>query len=211
MIRTFAILLVPAALALAGCISSGETIQVEHFTLGGAAPPAQNASATNQRGTHILRIAEIDAPNWLDSTNLYYRLEYRNGAKISAYSRSDWVAPPPALLANVLQATLAAGAGQWKAILGPNDVARADLTLQVKLNDFEQQFMSAQQSIGLLDATATLFDANGIVAQRQFHIEKPAPSADAAGGVKALSEASQAFAGNIRQWLADFAPSAHNG
>ncbi|HET7587767.1 MAG TPA: ABC-type transport auxiliary lipoprotein family protein [Gammaproteobacteria bacterium] len=203
MIKKLAIALIPPAILLAGCFGGSQPVLTEHFTLAGraSAQPAPAAGAAPAEG-RILRIAEISAPNWLDSTNLYYRLAYRNDARISAYSRSDWVAPPPVLLGNVLQSTLAS-AGQWRAILGPSDVNQADVALRVELNDFEQAFTGQDQSAGVLDATVTVVsnERNRILAQRHFHIEKPAPSADAAGGVQALSEASRAFAMKVRDWL----------
>ncbi|HET6655504.1 MAG TPA: ABC-type transport auxiliary lipoprotein family protein [Gammaproteobacteria bacterium] len=208
MIKKLALALVPPALLLAGCFGGSQPVLTEHFTLAGT-PPTQTeqVAAPAEAGAAngpILRIAEINAPHWLDTTNLYYRLAYRNDAKISAYSRSDWVAPPTVLLGGVLQTTLA-HSGRWKAILGPSDVTQADVALRVELNDFEQTFTSAGQSAGVLDATVTIVSSEGnrILAQRHFHIEKPAPSADAAGGVKALSEASRAFATKVRDWLGE--------
>jgi len=39
------------------------------------------------------------------------------------------------------------------------------------------------------------------VAQRSFDVQRPAPTADAAGGVRALSAASEAAAQEIAAWL----------
>jgi cholesterol transport system auxiliary component len=39
------------------------------------------------------------------------------------------------------------------------------------------------------------------VAQRSFHVQRPAPSADAAGGVRALTAATDAAAADIARWL----------
>jgi cholesterol transport system auxiliary component len=204
MIKKQIIALVPAALLLAGCISTSAPVHVQHFTLAGAgSAPASSAEQAGVEHRPILRIAEITAPNWLDGTNLYYRLAYKDNAQISAYSQSEWVAPPPVLIGNVLQSTLA-GSGQWKAILGPRDVTRADVAIKIQLDNFAQTFSSTEQSQGVLDATATVIDgkSNGIIAQRHFHIEKPATSADAAGGVQALSKAAHAFASKLAPWLA---------
>ncbi|HET7569637.1 MAG TPA: ABC-type transport auxiliary lipoprotein family protein [Gammaproteobacteria bacterium] len=202
--KKLALLAVPAALVLGGCISTSEPVQIEHYTITAAPAPAQAAPATSQAAGNkpVLRIAGIQAPHWLDSASMYYRLAYQNSAKVAAYSRSDWVSPPPAQLLNLLEDVLAAS-GDYKAILGPSDISNADVTLRIELGDFEQVFSSQNQSAGVIDATVTAIDNNAgnIMAQRHFHIEKPAPSADAAGGVKALSAASQAFATSVRDWL----------
>lgn len=189
-----------SAVVLAGCISTAEPIFSKHYTIMAVPGAAANPSAGG--GNRILRIAGIDVPDWLDSTNLYYRLGYRNDARIAAYARSDWVAPPAKLLTDILERALAASM-QWKAVLGPGDVADSDLTLRVQLSDFEQVFSAKTQSAGVLDATVTLIGnrANQVLAQKRFHIEKPAPSADAEGGVKALNDASHEFARRLRTWL----------
>jgi cholesterol transport system auxiliary component len=192
-----------AAFVLAGCISTTKPVTVEHYTiLGSKSAPHENASSSTGAKAPVLRVGQISAPDWLQSTNMYYRLAYRNGAQIAAYSRSDWVAPPPAQLGDRVRRVLAKS-GQWSAILGLNDVAPADLGLNIELNDFEQRFASRNQSAGIVDASATLLDnnANRVVAQHRFHIEKPAPSPDAQGGVKALGKASRAFANKLAGWL----------
>ena len=39
------------------------------------------------------------------------------------------------------------------------------------------------------------------IAQRTFEVERPAPTADASGGVRALAEATDAAADQIGSWL----------
>jgi hypothetical protein len=48
------------------------------------------------------------------------------------------------------------------------------------------------------------------VAQKHFHLTVASPSADAAGGVKALNRASRQFATRVRQWLRANAQRAHS-
>lgn len=189
------------AALLAGCISTSQPVFTKHYAL--APPPAATAAAPQNAAAPILRVADVAAPAWLDSTSMYYRLGYQGDAGIAAYARSDWVAPPPKLLQNLVEDTLS-GSGDWKAVIGTGAAAQSDLSLNLQLNDFEQVFSAAKQSAGVLDVTATLIDdhASKVVAQRTFHIEKPAPSADAAGGVKALNEAAADFAKRLQHWLA---------
>lgn len=200
---TIALFVAVAAMAVAGCVSTSEPVPTGHYTLTVASPAnggESNNTPASSSGSKILRVSEVTAPAWLDSTSMYYRLGYRQNAQVSAYSRSDWVAPPPQLLGAVLQQTLS-GMPQWKAVLGTDAVAHADLTLRTDLNDFEQTFSSKDQSVGVLDATATLADGQ-VIAQKRFHLEVPAPSADAEGGVRALNKASNEFASRLKQWLA---------
>jgi cholesterol transport system auxiliary component len=59
--------------------------------------------------------------------------------------------------------------------------------------------------MGVLRLRCTLLENTAagerFVAQRSFDIERPAPSADAAGGVRALSAAADAAARDIASWL----------
>jgi cholesterol transport system auxiliary component len=185
-------------LALAGCgAASRQNVVPRHYTL----TPATNAAtpASPHARSAILRIARIEMPAWLQGTGLYYRLAYRNDGVIAAYANSDWAAPPAAMLEQRLRSAL--DDGGWRAVVGPASNAQADFTLHVGVDDFSQVFNSPSASFGVLDATVTLEGANGVVAQRHFHFRVAAPSADAAGGVKALDVASRDLARQLRDWL----------
>jgi len=56
------------------------------------------------------------------------------------------------------------------------------------------------RSHGVIRLRATL-EGEGTWTQRTFVISKPAPSADAAGGVSALTECSDELASAIVEWL----------
>ncbi|MGH8152661.1 MAG: ABC-type transport auxiliary lipoprotein family protein, partial [Rhodanobacteraceae bacterium] len=85
----------------------------------------------------------------------------------------------------------------------PDNSAQTDFGLHIRLDDFSQVFTNPGQSQGVLDATATLVDHHNeaAMAQKRFHIQVNAPSADAAGGVKALNDASRQFVARLQKWL----------
>ncbi|MES2404159.1 MAG: ABC-type transport auxiliary lipoprotein family protein [Pseudomonadota bacterium] len=187
-------------LVLGGCgAASRQNVVPRHYTLG----PLTNAvtpTSPHARGA-ILRVARIDMPAWLQGTGLYYRLAYRSDNVVAAYANSDWAAPPAAMLEQRLRNALAGGG--WRAVVGSASNAQADFTLHVSVDDFSQVFTSPGESVGVLDATATLDGAHdALVAQRHFHFRAAAPTADAAGGVRALDAASRDFARRLRDWLA---------
>jgi cholesterol transport system auxiliary component len=192
--------LVLCLLALGGCgVASRQNVVPRHYILG---PSANAAKPTSRRaGGAILRISRIEMPAWLQGTGLHYRLAYRNGNVTAAYADSDWAAPPATMLEQRLRSAL--DDGGWRAVVGPASNAQADFTLHVGMDDFSQVFTSPGESFGVLDATVTLDGADdALVAQRHFHFRVPAPTADAAGGVKALDAASRDFARRLRDWLA---------
>lgn len=164
----------------------------------GAPAPARAAGAA----APTLRLGRIAVPAWLAGTAMLYRLDYQNPDVIAAYADSAWAAPPAALLAQLLRATLAASGG-WGAVIGPAAAAPASLRLALRLDDFSQAFGAPAQSRAVLDATATLMaEPDGrVVAQRRFRITVPAASANAAGGAAALGRASRQFAAALEAWL----------
>lgn len=189
-------------LMLAGCAAtSRQAVFPRHYVLSDAAVPATSPPAPAAR-QGSLRVSRIVAPPWLQGTDLYYRLDYRHDHAIAAYADSDWVSPPARMLGQLIVNTLA-GAAAWRVVVGPGSPARADFGLDLRLDDFSQAFTSPSSSHGVLDATATLIDNRDgrVIAQRRFQLEADAPSADAAGGVQALNDASRRFAAQLADWL----------
>ena len=189
-------------LMLSGCahFSSRQSFP-KHYTLTGSSAPAQQASSSTSRQA-TLQVARIAVAPWLQGTVLYYRLDYRHDDRIAAYAQSDWVSPPAQLLAQIIRNAIARDGG-WRVVTGPAGPAVTDFSLHIGLDDFSQAFASPGQSRGVLDATATLVDnRNGnAIAQKHFHVDAPAPSADAQGGVSALNHATLQFTAELERWL----------
>lgn len=188
-------------LLIGGCMHTSKADFPQHYTLTATAPAGpHNQTADHSGGT--LAITRIAVPQWLQGTSMYYRLDYQDNARISAYGQSDWVAPPATLLEHIVQEAITAGGG-WRAVTGPDTPASADVSLHIRLDDFSQAFARPDESAGVLDATATLIDNqhDRVFAQKHFHIQVTAPSADAAGGVTSMSQASGKFAAQLQRWL----------
>lgn len=197
------------ALISTGCISLPHPQNGEHqaqYTLtGGSADtvaPAAAAGNGAKARAKVLRVAEVAVPTWLNSNAIFYRLDYRNNSRIASYSESTWVSSPAAMLTMLLQHKLTASPA-WSAVIGPGDTASAAYTLRVQLMDFQQDFSSPKRSHCLLVASATVIDnsAQTVAGQKTFTRKRPAPSPDAAGGVRCLSQASLHFTKDLRRWL----------
>jgi cholesterol transport system auxiliary component len=152
-----------------------------------------------------LVLAEVQAGPALSSTAMLYRLLYADAQQLQPYALARWSMPPAELLRQRLADTL----GQRRALLGPGDGASTSTgktTLRLTLEEFSQLFDSPQQSRGLLRLRATLSQTGPggeqLLAQRSVIVQRPAPSADAAGGARALSAATDAAAEELVAWLA---------
>jgi cholesterol transport system auxiliary component len=194
------LLLAVAVIALTGChfLGSHDTAKTA-FDFG---LPQKHESLSEPKTLPAnLIVANIVAPGWMDNSSMYYRLTYKNASNPLPYANSQWVMSPAALLTQRLRWTLGAnneGGG------GRGFSTRESYVLRGELIEFEQIFDRPNASNGVLRLRATLEEQRGgRRTQRTFEIEKPAPTPDAAGGVKALSLCAAELSDSVTQWLAD--------
>ena len=156
-------------------------------------------------------LAEVEAPGALDGTAILYRLAFANAQQLTPYAHARWSMPPAQLIRQRLQDVLgqkrlvSASSEGAAAVTGGPNAARAVLALRVELEEFTQYFEAADRSFGLLRLRATASSAGAagerVLGQRTIVVRRPAPTADAAGGVRALTEATSAAAQELETWL----------
>ena len=143
-------------------------------------------------------IAAVQVPVWLDSSMMFYRLNYANAQQPRPYSKARWTMTPAQLLTQNLKARIAQAGG---VALAASDGALDVPVLRIEADDFSQHFASPSESIGQVALRASLFRGRSLVAQRSFIRQMPSPSADATGGATALAAASNAAIDDIILWL----------
>jgi cholesterol transport system auxiliary component len=164
-----------------------------------------------------LALDEVQASAALDSTAVLYRLAYADAQALKPYAQARWSMTPAQLLRQRLRehlglrrAVLNAGEGSAPAASTATGAASPSqssvpMLLRVELEEFSQLFESATASTGLVRLRATAVQASPLgeklLGQRSFIVQRPAPSADAAGGVRALAAATDAAVQEIDQWL----------
>lgn len=174
---------------LAGC---GLTPTVPPRAVYDLGPAAGTAVAG---GPVAWRIAEVTASPAAAGNGIAYRLAFQQAQRLEHYRDSLWAAAPADLLTQRLREQLAAP----KACAG-----RAPALLTVHLDAFEQVFSSPSQSQAVLRVHATLWpaDAGAKPLQQHWRLERPAPSADAAGAVRALAQAVDDWLPQLAGWAA---------
>lgn len=174
------------------------------------------SASTQPLGTPAARppvaLADIEAAGRADTSSaVLYRLAYGNAQELRPYQSARWSQPPTQLLQQALRTQL----GARRAVLRADDAQGAARTggitgsqpdiLRIDLEEFSQVFSSATDSVGLLRLRATLVEPTAageqLLGQRVFTVQKPAISADAAGGTHALAEAANQVAQELAQWL----------
>jgi cholesterol transport system auxiliary component len=191
-----------SALALGGCMALQPKPRATVYDFGPG--PVATAASTRMAPLPTLVLADTEASAALDSTAVLYRLAYSDAQQLRPYSLARWSMTPAQLLRQRLHDQL----GQRRAVLNAAQGVVADkpaMVLHLELDEFSQLFETAQQSSGLVRLRATLGQggqgSQRLVAQRSFIVQRPAATADAAGGVRALTEASDAVIAEIAQWL----------
>ncbi|CAN7176848.1 ABC-type transport auxiliary lipoprotein family protein [Variovorax paradoxus] len=199
-----------ALLLLAGCSAlPDKPARATLYDFGpGPAAPAPAAANPPAAALPTLALAEIESNTRLDSTQILYRLGYADANELRPYGQSRWSLAPAQLLRQRLRDALA----ERRTVLGPEEsatIARAEGkvpdTLRISLDEFSHYFDSASSSAGLVRLRATLIrgttGGDRVLGQRSFTVRRPAPSADAPGGVKALAAATDAAVAEVVQWV----------
>jgi len=170
-----------------------------------AASPAPAARPASQPA---IVLADIDASGTLDGSAVLYRLGYADAHQLRPYAQARWGAPPPQLVRQRLREQL----GRDRVVLNLGESAALaregsvlPRVLRIELEEFSQYFESPAQSVGMVRLRATLLEntigGEKLLAQRSVAVQRPAPTADAPGGVRALTAATDAAAEEIGQWL----------
>lgn len=166
-----------------------------------AQPPAQGMLAP-------VVLAQIESSGALDGSAVHYRLGYADTHQLRPYANARWSAPPPQLIHQRLRELLARDRPVLdlaeSAVLARSGGAMPRV-LRMELEEFSHYFESQARSSGLLRMRVSLMEntpaGEQLLAQRAFVVNKPAPTPDAPGGVRALTAATDAAAEEIGQWL----------
>ena len=178
---------------------------------------AHQAGAVPPAGSPVpalppLAIADIaTAGGALDNQAVLYRLGYLDAQQLRPYSQARWSMPPAQLLRQRLRERL----GQQRVVLNAregvalNRSQNASLPmLRLELEEFSHLFSAPDASAGLIRLHATLVEitpaGERLIAQRSVAVQRSATTLDAAGGVRALTAATDAAIDELDQWLRQF-------
>lgn len=176
---------------LAGCMTAGRRGNegpMPVFDLG--APALSTAN-----GAERFMALEVRGTPGMETPGMAYRLAYLDVHEPRIYARSRWQAPPVQLV----QQSLAMQLGMQQ----PGQ-ARTRCLLRLELTEFAQIFTAPQVSVGRVAGRVLLLDAQrSVLATQPVHAERAAPTADARGGVAALSAATQVVGERLSAFVRD--------
>ena len=150
----------------------------------------------------------------LDNTALLYRLAYQDTQQLRPYALARWSTPPAQLVRQRMREYLSLRRPVFNAREGvainrgqaSSDIkAMLPLRLRLELEEFSHLFTAPDTSVGVIRLRATLVEVTTagekFIAQRSVVAQRPALSSDAPGGVRALTEATDAAIEELDQWL----------
>ncbi len=200
-------LFLSCVVALAGCAAPRAVSTVDF------GPGAQRQEpATRIAPLPAVVLHEVVASPALNHTAVQYRLLYANAQQLKPYALTRWSMPPAQLFTQRLRDHLALR----RPVLAPNDPLPSAMAsagpaaptwqLRLSLEEFSHLFDNPDTSHVLVRLRATVSQrgttGDTLVAQRSITITHPASTANAEGGVQALTQASDQAINELTTWLA---------
>ncbi len=185
--KKFSLLIV--VFLLSACVSGkrGSEINADVYDLGPGA-------GTLRDGVEIGVALDVRMPPWLVSPGVKYRLLYSGESRLREYGFARWAGMPDDLIEQRLS--------QQLGLPTVRDGVSVPCLLSIDIEQFGQIFSSTSESRGVIIGNARLLDKRrSLIASRQIKVERPAQTADAQGGVLALTAATEALAGEMGGWL----------
>jgi cholesterol transport system auxiliary component len=197
------------AVVLGGCSALPDKPQRATLFDFGPGPLTQQAT-TRQTPLPAVAVDDVTtAGGVLDNSAVLYRLGYQDEQELRPYSLARWSMPPAQLVRQRLRERLSVSRPVYNAreslALNRSQSAGLPPLVRLELLEFSHFFSAPNSSVGLVKLRATLVEVTPsgekLIDQRAIVVQRPAPSADAQGGVRALTLATDAAIAEIEQWL----------
>lgn len=187
--------LIPIALLIGGC-SPTLTPSTKEYTI---YPTKGESSASKPISTKTLRLMSSKTLPSLSSRDLVY---LRQNGEIGNYLYTRWSDTPGTLIERSLLHALQEHR-LFTTLLNSTSSAQSDLVLESDLSAFYHHFEGEHKSHGVIDITYRLIDSKTKlpIASKRFFITKEAPTDNAEGGIKALSDATQELTRQCILWI----------
>lgn len=185
------------SMLLAGCFAgAGQRVETASYDLAGVSMADRGPADVQDGGAPpslLLRLAEVQAPAWLGTPAMQYRLAYSEPERRFAFAESRWVAPPAELLDSVLRRGNIVTRSRFEA---------DGCQLHVELQEFIQVFDTPASSRAVMEARVSLLAPRNarLLAQRSFR-QSPSAGVDARGGVAGFVVAVRDMGREFDKWL----------
>jgi len=164
---------------------------------GGAVPMRPQIDPSNAPFVLRLRLADVQAPAWLNTSAMQYRLVYADAERRLSFTESRWVAPPADLLELALKRS---------SFVSEAGFEGDGCMLHIDLDEFIQVFDMPGSSRALIEVRAALLaPRNGKLMAQRILTQAPPAGADARSGVTGFAIAVRNLSADLNEWLAHLA------
>jgi len=141
----------------------------------------------------MLRLSEVQAPAWLNTTAMQYRLSYVEPNQRHVYAESRWAAPPAEMIEQVIARQSRVSRGRYES---------GGCQLYVSLDEFIQTFDAPERSHATLNVRVVLLAPGTpqVIDRRNFQFSIPA-DANARSGVSGFVLATNKLVWGLDDWL----------
>lgn len=157
-------------------------------------------ACTPQKSNKLLQLNVSDALPSLLGKNIIYK---KSDLKTGSYLYSKWNQPPRYAIMSSLYTALKKQKHYREIIY--NTPIESDLTLEIKVMQFEHRFTQAEDSYALVGLDAVIYDTQSrkVLSSRLFSSQTRAVSNDAQGGVNAINNALGKVLSELVCWSAE--------
>jgi cholesterol transport system auxiliary component len=164
------------------------------YDFGGNHTPPNSSQLSNLK----INLAEVQVPVNLEGSAMLYRLMYDNPQELRAYANSRWSMPPAQLIKQKIIARINQEGGA--ATTSADGISGLPI-LRIDLEEFAQHFSTPASSQVQLRWRASLISNKRLLAQKVFSAQLSSGSPDAAGGARAMPQASDQAITELIVWL----------
>lgn len=187
----FSLLIFYTVLFLNGC--SAVNTNVNKYTLNGSCNVRQGCGSCCS-----ILIAEPTAqPGYDTDQMIYMQCPY----EIKSFSRNRWVAPPHAMLTNLIAQSFQ-NTGFFKAVVTAPHAGQNTFRLETRLMKFQHEFFCCPSRVRIV-INATLIETccRQTIAEKVFEVVVTSPRENPYGGVLAANQATRIILGQIAHFV----------
>jgi ABC-type uncharacterized transport system auxiliary subunit len=184
------------AVVLGGCSLTREVPPTQSFHLdSGESVPAVAAEC----GGRVLRVALLEAPQWLEGTAIYYA---GTDHKFYRYTRARWEQPPVQQLQQIIEKS-AIESALFSGVVPYKSLAKNDWLLEIRIERMLQTIDGKGRGETELMLYAVLVDqySRRILAQKTFRYRSGSDRADVQSAVDAWNRGVGTFREELIAWL----------
>jgi len=191
------LLLAFLALYVAGCSLTREVPPSMAYTL----EPQVSVEASSETACRdkVLRVALIQSPKWLKSTDILYKDTHQRRYR---YVNARWEQTPTDQLQQVVENALT-DSELYKGVIPYRSLAKNSWLLEVRLEQMSQQIADDGSATTELKLYAVLIDqySRELLAQRRFQYTSSQRVSDVDSTVASWSHSTAFFVPELTQWL----------